>query len=343
MEQARGSRPGGRRSHLRGVRARPPLRPALRHLGVPGLRRPLRGTPRLQRGCRRHPPARPAPRRRAGLHPVRLEQRWLDLGGLRALPRRGGGPLRRLGRQPGHDWSVRVEDARIENTWPGIGNLRRITVTGRDGNGDWGGRVRSLDPRRRPRSGCSSAATPSAPRSDCAPPGLRSWSSSAPSRPLRTSGPGRRQTPRRAADGTLGRENAMRALWSRPCRRARRCAAGRPCGDRGPTDLRGREGHHRRHHRTGHARGHLQAGRDRRARRRRRHLRPRRQRPDLRQQRVRPVVRRSRRRPALRRRSTGWATTPPAPSCSATCSTEARATTARGRLRQAQGRGTPAP
>ena len=45
---------------------------------------------------------------------------------------------------PVHDWSVRVQDTRIENAWPGIGNLRRITVTGRDGNGDWGGRVRSL-------------------------------------------------------------------------------------------------------------------------------------------------------------------------------------------------------
>ena len=45
---------------------------------------------------------------------------------------------------PVHDWSVRVEDTRIERAWPGIGNLRRITVTQRDGNGDWGGRVRSL-------------------------------------------------------------------------------------------------------------------------------------------------------------------------------------------------------
>jgi SpoIID/LytB domain protein len=45
---------------------------------------------------------------------------------------------------PVHDWSVRLEDTRFEQVWPGIGNLRRITVTGRDGNGDWGGRVRSL-------------------------------------------------------------------------------------------------------------------------------------------------------------------------------------------------------
>ena len=45
---------------------------------------------------------------------------------------------------PVHDWSVRVEDTRIERAWPGIGNLRRINVSQRDGNGDWGGRVRSL-------------------------------------------------------------------------------------------------------------------------------------------------------------------------------------------------------
>lgn len=45
---------------------------------------------------------------------------------------------------PVHAWSERVADTRIEQVWPGVGNLRRITVTGRDGNGDWGGRVRSL-------------------------------------------------------------------------------------------------------------------------------------------------------------------------------------------------------
>jgi SpoIID/LytB domain protein len=45
---------------------------------------------------------------------------------------------------PVHDWSVRLADTRIEQVWPGIGNLRRIAVTRRDGNGDWGGRVRSI-------------------------------------------------------------------------------------------------------------------------------------------------------------------------------------------------------
>lgn len=45
---------------------------------------------------------------------------------------------------PHHLWSVRLADTRVESAWPSIGNLRRIVVTERDGNGDWGGRVRSL-------------------------------------------------------------------------------------------------------------------------------------------------------------------------------------------------------
>jgi SpoIID/LytB domain protein len=45
---------------------------------------------------------------------------------------------------PNHDWAVVVSDRRIESAWPRIGNLRRIAVVSRDGNGQWGGRVRSL-------------------------------------------------------------------------------------------------------------------------------------------------------------------------------------------------------
>lgn len=45
---------------------------------------------------------------------------------------------------PVHDWSVRVQDSLFERTWPATGNLTRITVTRRDGNGDWGGRVALL-------------------------------------------------------------------------------------------------------------------------------------------------------------------------------------------------------
>ena len=45
---------------------------------------------------------------------------------------------------PVHSWSERVSDALIEARWPGIGNLTRITVTQRDGTGEWGGRVGSV-------------------------------------------------------------------------------------------------------------------------------------------------------------------------------------------------------
>ena len=45
---------------------------------------------------------------------------------------------------PVHDWSITVWDSTFESTWPSLGNLRRITVVRRDGNGDWGGRVTSL-------------------------------------------------------------------------------------------------------------------------------------------------------------------------------------------------------
>jgi SpoIID/LytB domain protein len=45
---------------------------------------------------------------------------------------------------PVHDWSISVWDSTFENAWPSLGNLRRIRVVRRDGNGDWGGRVTSL-------------------------------------------------------------------------------------------------------------------------------------------------------------------------------------------------------
>ena len=43
-----------------------------------------------------------------------------------------------------HSWSVTVTDDRIESTWPKVGDLRSVEVLSRDGNGQWGGRVRSL-------------------------------------------------------------------------------------------------------------------------------------------------------------------------------------------------------
>ena len=45
---------------------------------------------------------------------------------------------------PVHSWRVKLSDTDIERSWPGVGDLRSITVTRRDGNGDWGGRVASM-------------------------------------------------------------------------------------------------------------------------------------------------------------------------------------------------------
>jgi stage II sporulation protein D len=43
-----------------------------------------------------------------------------------------------------HTWSTSVDVAALERRYPTIGNLRRIRVTSRDGNGDWLGRVNTL-------------------------------------------------------------------------------------------------------------------------------------------------------------------------------------------------------
>ena len=45
---------------------------------------------------------------------------------------------------PNHTWSTKVTDTRIENAFPRLGNLRRIVVIRRDGNGQWNGRVKSI-------------------------------------------------------------------------------------------------------------------------------------------------------------------------------------------------------
>ncbi|GAB2885670.1 SpoIID/LytB domain-containing protein [Nocardioides pacificus] len=45
---------------------------------------------------------------------------------------------------PVHQWTTSVSDAAIEARWPAVGDLQAITVTERDGNGEWGGRVWQL-------------------------------------------------------------------------------------------------------------------------------------------------------------------------------------------------------
>lgn len=45
---------------------------------------------------------------------------------------------------PVHTWTVRLDDGALERRWPRVGDLTGIEVTSRDGNGTWGGRVRSV-------------------------------------------------------------------------------------------------------------------------------------------------------------------------------------------------------
>lgn len=44
----------------------------------------------------------------------------------------------------GHSWTTSVSATKIENAWPQIGKLQKLKVLGRDGNGQWGGRVLSV-------------------------------------------------------------------------------------------------------------------------------------------------------------------------------------------------------
>jgi stage II sporulation protein D len=45
---------------------------------------------------------------------------------------------------PYTSWTTKVTSAAIEKVWPRLGNLTSIEVTGRDGNGKWGGRITSI-------------------------------------------------------------------------------------------------------------------------------------------------------------------------------------------------------
>jgi stage II sporulation protein D len=44
----------------------------------------------------------------------------------------------------GHSWDTTIRARAVENAWPQIGRLQKLKVLGRDGNGQWGGRVMSV-------------------------------------------------------------------------------------------------------------------------------------------------------------------------------------------------------
>ena len=68
---------------------------------------------------------------------------WTSAGSVAYLPAQKD-PYDGWSGNPVHTWSVGLSDTALERAFPKVGNLRRIAVTGRDGNGDWGGRVRTL-------------------------------------------------------------------------------------------------------------------------------------------------------------------------------------------------------
>jgi peptidoglycan hydrolase-like amidase len=68
---------------------------------------------------------------------------WTAAGSVSYLPAQKD-PYDGWAGNPMHTWSTKVDAGVLERTWPGVGDLRKITVTRRDGNGDWGGRVASI-------------------------------------------------------------------------------------------------------------------------------------------------------------------------------------------------------
>ena len=148
VEPERGARPGGRGPHVRGVRARAPQRralPDLRHHLVPGVRRLRRRAPGRDAAIKATAAAGPdsttASRRSpsspraaaAGPRPARRPT------SSRRRTRTTAGRATRS--TPGRST---VDDATLERHCPAIGDLTSIEVTTRDGNGEWGGRVRSM-------------------------------------------------------------------------------------------------------------------------------------------------------------------------------------------------------
>ena len=67
---------------------------------------------------------------------------WTSAGSFSYLPAKSD-PYDAWSGNPVHTWSTDVTDTRLERSWPAVGNLTKITTT-RDGNGEWGGRLRTV-------------------------------------------------------------------------------------------------------------------------------------------------------------------------------------------------------
>jgi stage II sporulation protein D len=68
---------------------------------------------------------------------------WTSAGSVPYLPAQAD-PYDAHDANPMNTWAVTVDVSRLEKAYPAIGDLRRIRVTARDGNGEWFGRVVSL-------------------------------------------------------------------------------------------------------------------------------------------------------------------------------------------------------
>lgn len=68
---------------------------------------------------------------------------WSASGSLKYLPAQHD-PYDGLVPSDAHSWTTKVTAARLASAYPSIGTLENVVITGRDGNGLWGGRVTSL-------------------------------------------------------------------------------------------------------------------------------------------------------------------------------------------------------
>jgi SpoIID/LytB domain protein len=65
---------------------------------------------------------------------------WLSAGSRRYLVSKAD-PYDGFAGNPVHDWTLTLRASRVQDAYPGIGRLRRLHVTRREGGGQWGGRV----------------------------------------------------------------------------------------------------------------------------------------------------------------------------------------------------------
>jgi SpoIID/LytB domain protein len=68
---------------------------------------------------------------------------WTSAGSVPYL-RAGEDPYDGWSGNPVHDWTLRLPASRFERAWPRVGDLQALEVLGRDGQGEWGGRVSSV-------------------------------------------------------------------------------------------------------------------------------------------------------------------------------------------------------